>query len=83
MRPLSLVELLHDKRPDTIPEKIATFAYFRERHEGKPAFSREDLRQYFSKAKLPPPGNYDRDFVQTVKLGWIHEDGPDARATPS
>jgi hypothetical protein len=80
-RPLALIELLKEKNPGTIPETIATFAYYRERHEGKSTFSREDIRQYFSKAKLPPPGNYDRDFVNAVKRGWIHEDGSESYVT--
>jgi hypothetical protein len=74
-KPLSLVELLRVKDPATNSQRIATFAYYRERHEGKDRFSRSDLEHYFALAKLPKPGNYDRDFTGAVREGWIHEDG--------
>lgn len=49
--------------------------------EGIQRFSREDLRGYFAKAKQPPPTNYDRDFVEAGKRGWIHEDGGESYVT--
>ena len=49
--------------------------------EGLPRFSRVDLKVYFPRAKLPPDANYDRDFDQTVRHGWIHEDGDDSYLT--
>lgn len=80
-RPLSIVELMKDKNPATNTQKIALFAYYRERVEGLPRFSREDLKGYFAVAKEPPPGNYDRDFTAAVKQGWIHEDGSESYVT--
>ncbi len=80
-RPMSLVELVQEKRPGTNSQRIATYAYFREKHEGLPRFNREDLETYFAKAKEPPAGNYDRDFVEAVKKGWIHEDGAESYLT--
>ncbi len=80
-RPLSLIELVQDKQPTTIPEKIAVFAYFREKYENKPQFSREDLRTYFARARTAPPGNYDRDFVRAVQKGWIHEEDSESYLT--
>lgn len=80
-RPISLVELITDKKPSNNPEKIALFAYYREKTEGVSRFARRDLEDYFAKAKLPPASNYDRDFVDTVKRGWIHEDGADSYLT--
>src|SRR5882762_5954257 len=80
-RPLSLVELMQEKHPGTNDQRITLFAYYRDRHEGKSRFSREDLKEYFGKAKEPPPGNYDRDFTRAVKQGWIHEDGSDSYIT--
>jgi hypothetical protein len=74
-RPLSLVEFVQDKNPGTNAQRIALFAYYRERYEGVSRFGREDLKNYFQKARLPPPGNYDRDFVTAVQAGWLHEDG--------
>jgi hypothetical protein len=80
-RPLSLVELMNDRNPTTNPQTIAVFAYYRERVEAKPRFSRADLKYYFPKARLSPPGNYDRDFSTAVKHGWIHEDGSESYLT--
>lgn len=80
-RPLSLIELIQERKPSTNAEYIALFAYYREKVEGITRFSRADLRDYFSKAKLAPPGNFDRDFNGTVKKGWIHEDGAESYLT--
>ena len=80
-RPLSPVELIQAKKPATNSQKISLFAYYREKVEGLARFSREDLEPYFAKAKQPAPSNYDRDFRDAVKLGWIFEDGADSYLT--
>lgn len=80
-RPLSLVELIKDKQPKTNIDLITLFAYFRDQFEGQQRFGRNDLRGYFSKAKQNPPSNFDRDFVEAVKRGWLHEDGADSYIT--
>jgi len=80
-RPVSIVELMQEKHPGTNQQKIALFAYYREKHESKPRFSRADLEAYFAKAKETPPANYDRDFAETVRKGWIHEDGDESYVT--
>jgi hypothetical protein len=80
-RPVSLVEIMQDKKPKTIAQVIVLFAYYREKCEGVTRFGRDDLEPYFGKAKLKPPGNYGRDFVEGVKRGWIHEDGSDSYLT--
>lgn len=77
----SPVELIRDKVPATNAQRIAIFAYYRDKHEGKPRFERSELKPYFAKAKLPPPANYDRDFNHAVKLGYIYEDGTDSYVT--
>jgi hypothetical protein len=80
-RPISPVELLQEKHPSSNAQKIALFAYYREKAEGLSRFSRADLRTYFAKAKQVPPQNYDRDFGIALKSGWIHEDGADSYLT--
>lgn len=80
-RPVSLVELVNDKKPGTSAQRIALFAYYREKSEGFSRFARDDLKPYFAKAKQPPASNYDRDFVEAVRKGWIHEDGTDSYLT--
>ena len=80
-RPVSLVELVQEKKPGTNSQRIATFAYYREKHESLPRFQRDDLESYFAKAKEPPASNYHRDFVEAVKKGWIHEDGAESYLT--
>jgi hypothetical protein len=78
---MSPVELLQEKHPGSNAQKIALFAYYREKVEGLSRFSRADLRTYFAKAKQVPPQNYDRDFGAALKSGWIHEDGADSYLT--
>jgi hypothetical protein len=80
-RPLSPVELIQQKQPSTNSQRIALFAYYREKAEGKSRFSRVDLKEYFAKARLNPPQNYDRDFNTTVQLGYIYEDGDESYLT--
>ena len=76
-----LSELVSEKKPGTNPQRIALFAYYRDKVEMNPRFSRADLREYFAKAKQPPPTNYDRDFGVAVTKGWIHEDGEQSYIT--
>jgi hypothetical protein len=80
-RPLSPVELLQQKQPATNAQRIAVFAYFRDKVEGLARFAKDDLRGYFAKAKQPAPQNFDRDFRQAVSLGWIYEDSADSYIT--
>jgi hypothetical protein len=80
-RPLSPMELIQEKQPTTNAQKIALFAYYREKVEGLSRFSRDDLAGYFGKARQPPPGNFNRDFQAAVNLGWIYEDGDDSYLT--
>ena len=80
-RPLSINELLQEKSPGTNAQRIALFACYRDKHEGIPRFTRDDLKGYFAMAKEQPPTNYDRDFVEAVKRGWIHEDGAESYVT--
>ena len=80
-RPLSLIELMQQKNPGTNGQKIALFAYYREKYEGLSRFSRDDLKSYFATAKQQPSANYDRDFVEAVRKGWIHENGADSYLT--
>lgn len=80
-RPLSLIELIQEKKPGTNAQRIALFAYYRERHQTLPRFQRDDLKSYFATAREAPAANYDRDFVEAVRKGWIHEDGADSYLT--
>ena len=80
-RPMGLVELMQEKQPATNPQRIAIFAFYREREEGLPRFGRHDLEQYFPTARVPKPGNYDRDFNSAVQQGWIHEAGSESYLT--
>lgn len=81
VRPVSINELVQERGPGTSAQRIALFAYYRDKHEGLSRFSRDDLKGYFAKAKEQPPTNYDRDFVEAVRKGWIHEDGADSYIT--
>jgi hypothetical protein len=75
-KPVSLVELIKEKQPVSNAQRIACFAYYREKFEGVQNFSSADLEGYFAKAKLPAPGkNYMREYNKAVKEAWIHDDG--------
>ncbi|MCH7986517.1 MAG: hypothetical protein IH847_08030 [Acidobacteria bacterium] len=80
-RPVSLVELMQDKLPGASVQRLTLFAYYREKFEGLSRFGRDDLKGYFQKAKEPPPANYDRDFHEAVRKGWLHEEGDDSYIT--
>jgi hypothetical protein len=77
----SINELMLEKKPVTHAQRLAVFAFYRERVEGTSRFARSDLEDYYRKAKEAPPGNFDRDFTNAVKAGWIHEDGADSYLT--
>lgn len=73
---LSIVEFLQQREAATNSQRIACFAYYREKVEGFGNFSKSDLADYFPLAKLPAPGNnYGRDYNNAVKAGWIHDEG--------
>lgn len=78
---ISIVELLQDKSPATNTQRIATFAYYHEKFEGTEYFSKADMSPYFAKAKLPKPGNFDRDYAGAIREGWIHDDGASSYLT--
>lgn len=80
-RPLGITELIQQKKPDTHPEFITLFAYYREKHEGLPNFARADLEKYYGTSHTIPPKNYTRDFISAIKRGWIHEDGENSYIT--
>lgn len=80
-RKTSIRELVQDKRPSSHPEYITLFAYYREKFENLPTFARADLQKYYGLSKENPPRNYDRDFVNAVRKGWIHEDDDNSYIT--
>jgi hypothetical protein len=73
--------LIQAKEPATNTQRIIVFAYYREKYENLNYFSRDDLKPYFAKAKLPPPANFDRDFGEVVKQGWLYENGSESYLT--
>jgi hypothetical protein len=80
-RPVSPVEFIQQKKPATNAQRIAIFAYYRDKNEGQARFSRAELKPYFAKARETTPQNYDRDFNVALKLGYIYEDGADSYLT--
>jgi len=82
-KPLALVEFLDSKNPATNAQRIACFAYYREKIEGRAdRFSSGDLMPYFPLAKLPAPGrNYSRDYKSAVSAAWIHDDKAESYLT--
>jgi hypothetical protein len=80
-RPTSIGELVAEKKPRTNAQYITLFAYHRDRFQGAPRFSRDDLKDFFPMVHVKPPENYSRDFIETVKRGWVHEDGMNSYIT--
>ena len=80
-RPVAIRELINEKKPKTHSQFITLFAYYREKYQNQPNFSRDTLEQYYSLSRENSPANYDRDFVNAVKEGWIHEDGENSYLT--
>jgi hypothetical protein len=79
---LSLVEFLNEKQPATNGQRLACFAFYREHIEGNGStFGKDSLESYFATAKLPAPGNYDRDYRETAAKGWIHDAGNESYLT--
>lgn len=80
-RPLAMRELIQDKHPKTHPQFITLFAYYREKYQNTPYFSRAALEKYYTDSRETPPRNYGRDFVTAISKGWIHEDGENSYIT--
>lgn len=80
-KPMSVGEFLREKSPATNAQRIACFAYFREHFEGHEHFVKSDLSGYFAAARVPKPGNYDRDYSSAVKENWIHDSGAESYLT--
>ena len=80
-RALSIRELIEDKKPRTSTQLITLFAYYREKHENHPSFARDDLKRYYTASRENPPANFDRDFVEAIRKGWIHEDAENSYIT--
>jgi hypothetical protein len=80
-RPVAIRELIQEKKPRNHPQFITLFAYYREKHQNLPTFSRAALADYYPMSRETPPGNFDRDFVEAVRRGWIHEDGDNSYIT--
>ncbi|MBX3590047.1 MAG: hypothetical protein KF755_03970 [Burkholderiaceae bacterium] len=80
-KPVSVGEFVREKSPATNAQRIACFAYYRERFEHHEHFSRSDLSGYFAAARLPKPGNFDRDYNNAVKENWIHDSGAESYLT--
>jgi hypothetical protein len=71
---LSAREFVDASHAASNPEKIVAFAVHLERDEGKPHFTRLDIKRCFAEAREAPPRNLNRDFVTAVSYGWIHEE---------
>ena len=80
-RPVAIRELIQEKKPRTHPQFITLFAYYREKYQNLPTFSRSALEEYYAMSRENPPKNFDRDFVDAVRRGWVHEDGDNSYIT--
>lgn len=56
-KPVSVGEFLREKAPATNAQRIACFAYYREKYEDQENFSKSDLAGYFAAARVAKPGD--------------------------
>jgi hypothetical protein len=73
-RRMSLREFLDESRARRNPDKITVIGEYIFEHEGRPEFSRDDIRSRFKQAGEAAPGNFARDFTWAITNGWIAED---------
>lgn len=71
---LSLHEFFENSQAKRNPDKIAVIGEYIIEHEGRHAFSRDELRGRFREAGEAVPANFPRDFGWALKNGWIAED---------
>ncbi len=71
---LSLREYLDDCGASRNPDKITAIGNYLIDHDGLQDFGRDDVKARFRAAGEPPPANYPRDFMLTLRTGWIAED---------
>jgi hypothetical protein len=77
---LSLHEFLEESGAKRNPDKIAVIGQYIIEHEGKPEFTRDELKVRFREAGEAVPANFPRDFNWALRNGWIAED-PGARGS--
>ncbi|WP_299324075.1 hypothetical protein [Parasphingopyxis sp.] len=68
---LALSELINEIDPKTSAETIALIALWVMETEGKESISRQDVRDRYQEARLPPPANFPRDFSTAISKGYL------------
>jgi hypothetical protein len=68
---MSLREAITQADPKTSPETIAVIGTWLMNEEGFEDLSRQDIRDRYQDARLPPPGNYPRDFAGAIQKGFL------------
>lgn len=71
---VSLREFLDSAKATTKPDQIVAIGHYMALHEGKDAFSRDDIKARFQSARERPPSNFPRDFSTAISKGMIAED---------
>lgn len=71
---LSFREFLDHVQPKSNSEKIAAFAGYLRDHVGQEDASKDEIKTCFRTAGDALPGNFHRDFQNTIQSGWIAED---------
>ncbi len=67
-------EALDSSGAKTNPEKIVAFAlYIAQEDLDKDAFTAEDIRPLFRRAREPVPKNFTRDLDAAIRSGWVAE----------
>lgn len=76
---IDLSVLIKRVNPKTNPERIATLAYHMKVNERQEKFTRKDILSIWQAVGFKKPGNFNRDFRETIRKGWISPiEGEDA-----
>lgn len=70
-RSLSLREYFDRKEAFKKPEQILAIASFMAETEGSEDVGRDEVKSRFALAREPLPANFPRDFMTTLRNGWL------------
>lgn len=73
IKKISIREFLMSKNPKSAVNKTLTIGYFLEIYENLEFFNKNDLEEYFKKAKEKVPANINYNVNKNIEKGYIME----------
>ncbi len=74
-KPLSIQELLIEKKPTNDVQKTLVFGYYLEKILGKENFTAKDITVCYKSAREPVPPNVSDKIKMNVQNGWMMQMG--------